>query len=43
MDELVVKDLIDRLIHLSIAEEIGDWHQTTMYSRRCNGKIKVVD
>ena len=42
MDELVVKDLIDRLIDLSFAEDIGDGDHT-MYSRRCNGKIKVVD
>ena len=44
MDELVVKDLIDRLIDLSFAEDIGDGdHTLVMYSRRCNGKIKVVD
>ena len=45
MDELVVKDLIDRLIDLSFAEDIGDGDHTTLslYSRRCNGKIKVVD
>ena len=45
MDELVVKDLIDRLIDLSFAEDIGDGdtYYLVMYSRRCNGKIKVVD
>ena len=45
MDELVVKDLIDRLIDPSFAEDIGDGDHTTLscIPRRCNGKIKVVD
>ena len=30
MDELVVKDLIDRLIDLSFAEDIGDGDHTTL-------------
>ena len=46
MDEKVVKDLIDRLIDLSFAEDIGDGDHTTLscsYPCRCHGKIKVVD
>ena len=31
MDELVVKDLIDRLIDLSFAEDIGDGDHTTCH------------
>lgn len=31
MDELVVKDLIDRLIDLSFAEDIGDGDHTTFF------------
>ena len=30
MDEKVVKDLIDRLIDLSFAEDIGDGDHTTL-------------
>lgn len=31
MDELVVKDLIDRLIDLSFAEDIGDGDHNTFF------------
>mgnify|MGYP001086661608 CR=1 FL=1 len=44
MDEKVVKDLIDRLIDLSFAEDIGDGdHTIIVYSCRCYGKIKTSD
>ena len=33
MDEKIVKDLIDRLIDLSFAEDIGDGDHTTWSSR----------
>ena len=32
MDEKIVKDLIDRLIDLSFAEDIGDGDHTTLSS-----------
>ena len=45
MDELVVKDLIDRLIDLSFAEDIGDGDHTTLSCIPADamGKFKVVD
>ena len=33
MDELVVKDLIDRLIDLSFAEDIGDGDHTDLHPK----------
>ena len=35
------KELIDKLIDLAFAEDIGDGDHTTMYSRYGNGKIKI--
>ena len=45
MDEKVVKDLIDRLIDLSFAEDIGDGDHTTLSCIPADamGKIKTSD
>ena len=38
------KELIDKLIDLAFAEDIGDGdHTTLMYPRHCNGEIQIVD
>ena len=44
MDEKIVKDLIDRLIDLSFAEDIGDVDHTTLSSIPADamGKSKLV-
>ena len=43
MDEKIVKDLIDRLIDLSFAEDIGDGDHTTLHSGGCNGQVETAD
>ena len=46
MDEKIVKDLIDRLIDLSLfAEDIGDGDHTTLFlhSGGCNGQVETAD
>ena len=44
MDEKIVKDLIDRLIDLSFAEDIGDGDHTTLSSIPADamGKSKLL-
>ena len=38
-----MNELIDRLIDLAFAEDIGDGDHTTLSSRHCNGKIETFD
>ena len=35
------KELIDKLIDLAFAEDIGDGYHTFLYPVHCNGKIKI--
>ena len=37
------KELIDKLIDLAFAEDIGDGDHTTLSCIPCNGEIQIVD